>query len=632
MSTCKVRFSAYGHSCVIEKLASRCVPLAITAMVPNSLGPAELLLKYGTKKQKDYYLPRLANGQEIPCFALTEPLAGSDATSINSDGVVFKDEKGAVKIRLNFSKRYITLGAKATLIGLAFVLKDPEGLLGGKKGQIGITCALLSNKIKGLVLGRRHDPLATPFVNSPINGVNVEITLDQIIGGVNNAGKGWKMLMECLAAGRGISLPSTASGGSKLVLRAASAHGLIRKQFGTSIANFEGVGEALARIIGRTYTIDAIRQFTSGAVDIGAKPAVISGIAKYHATELFRKVMNDGMDILAGNAIIRGRRNLLANGYFSVPISITVEGANILTRSLMHFGQGSMMCHPYIYKEIEALENNDLVAFDNALFSHIKHMVRNKVAAFLFFVTRGRVYLPYFGGIVGKYERKLAWLSAVFAFFADVVILRYGGNLKVKESLNGRFGDVLSALYIASAVLRKYIAQGQKEDERLIVDYILRDLLDNAQDALNDIYANLYSGMIYNKIMAVISALSRFNVFARKMTDKDSKKMVKEFLASSNLRDRLTDGIYVPSDKNEALGRVENAYHLYFASIEANDKIRKAIKDKKIKKSDASNLDLLLKSKVVTKKECDLLKSYNDAAFDAVLVDEYGLEEYKEVK
>ena len=627
-----LEFSAYGHSCVVEKLASRCVPLAITVMVPNSLGPAELLLKYGTKKQKDHYLPRLADGREIPCFALTEPLAGSDATSIKSDGVVFKDDKGEIKIRLNSSKRYISLGAKATLIGLAFVLKDPEGLLGGKKGEIGITCALLSNKTKGLILGRRHDPLATPFINSPINGQNVEITLDQIIGGKDNAGMGWKMLMECLAAGRGISLPSTSCGGAKLVLRAASAHVLIRKQFGASIANFEGISEVMARIIGRTYTIDAIRQFTSGSVDIGAKPAVVSGIAKYHATELFRKVMNDGMDVLAGSAIIRGKRNLLANGYFSVPISITVEGANILTRSLMHFGQGSMMCHPYIYKEIEALENNDLAGFDNALFSHIKHMIRNKVAAFLFFVTRGRIYLPYFGGIVGKYERKLAWLSSVFAFSADAVILRYGGALKVKESLNGRFGDVLSSLYMASAVLRKYIASGAKKDEELIVDYILRSLLDDAQNALNDIYANLYNGCFYNKIMAIISALSRFNVFAVKMSDKDSKKMVKEFLESKELRDRLTQGIYVPQDKDEALGRIENAYDLYFATMPANELIKKAIKAKKITKSQAADFDFLLKEKIISKKDSEILKSYSNAAFDAVLVDEYSSDEYKDIK
>ena len=338
-------FSAFAHSCVIEKLASRSVPLAITAMVPNSLGPAELLLHYGTKSQQDYYLPRLADGRELPCFALTEPTAGSDATSIQSNGVIFKNENGDIKIRLNWKKRYITLGAYATVIGVAFQLRDPDKIL-SENSEIGITCALIPNNTAGVVQGRRHDPLATPFVNSPLNGNDVIIGLDSIIGEKDGLGKGWKMLMECLSAGRGISLPSTSSGGSKLATRVVTAYSMVREQFGTSIAKFEGIEEVLARIASRTYALDAMRAFTAGSVDSGAKPAVISAIAKYHSTEIFRQNINDAMDICAGGAIIRGPRNILANAYFSTPISITVEGSNIMTRSLIHFGQGAIMSHP----------------------------------------------------------------------------------------------------------------------------------------------------------------------------------------------------------------------------------------------------------------------------------------------
>ena len=362
-----LEFSAYAHGCVVEKLASRSVPLAITTMVPNSLGPAELLLHYGTDDQKNHYLPRLADGRDLPCFALTEPTVGSDATSIKSNGVLFKDENGEIKIRLNFNKRYITLGAYATVIGLAFQLRDPNHLLGDKE-DIGITCALIPNKTKGVRQGRRHDPLATPFVNSPLNGENVIIGLDAIIGEKEGLGRGWKMLVECLSAGRGISLPSTSNGGSKLIVRAVGAYAGIRHQFNSAIGKFEGVEEVLARMISRTYALDAMKKYTAGAIDSGSTPAVITAIAKYHSTEMFRQNINDGMDIMGGSAIIRGPRNILANAYFSTPISITVEGANIVTRSLIHFGQGAIMCHPHVYKEIEALAEGNVKIFDREFF------------------------------------------------------------------------------------------------------------------------------------------------------------------------------------------------------------------------------------------------------------------------
>jgi acyl-CoA dehydrogenase len=362
-------FSNQAYSAVMVKLASRSFIHTATVGVTNSLGPAKLLLNYGTTEQKDYYLPRLARGEEIPCFALTEPTAGSDAASITSEGVVFRGEDGKLYLRLNFRKRYITLGAIATLIGLAFKLRDPDQLL-GKGEQVGITCALIPANTPGVILDKRHDPMGVPFYNSPIAGRDVVISVDQIIGGVEQAGQGWKMLMQSLAAGRGISFPATCTGIAKFVARVTSAHAVVRRQFGLSIGRFEGIEEPLARIGGLTYLMEAARNYTCAAVDGGERPSVVSAIAKYQFTELSRKIINDGMDILGGSGICRGPRNLLANIYIATPIPVTVEGANILTRTMMIFGQGVIRCHPFVYQEVLAIENNDVKQFDHALWHH----------------------------------------------------------------------------------------------------------------------------------------------------------------------------------------------------------------------------------------------------------------------
>lgn len=633
-------FSAYGHSCVIEKLASRSVTLAISVMVPNSLGPAELLLHYGTKEQREHYLPRLADGRDLPCFALTEPTAGSDATSIISEGVVFKDMHGNPKIRINWNKRYITLGAYATLIGLAFQLRDPEKILSSNE-DVGITCALIPNNTAGVRQGRRHDPLATPFVNSPINGDAVVIGIDDIIGGQNGIGKGWKMLMECLAAGRGISLPSTSCGGSKLVARVTSAYSTIRQQFGLPIAKFEGVEEVLARIISRTYISEAMRVFTAGSVDSGAKPAVVTAIAKYHATEMFRKNINDGMDILGGSAIIRGPRNLLANPYFSTPISITVEGANILTRSLMHFGQGAIMCHPFAYKEIIALEEGDVKAFDKAAFGHLKHLIRNFVASILLSVSRGYFYISSKDGIVGKYEAKIAWASATFAFLADLAIIGYGGNLKRKEKINGRFGDVLSAMYMASCVLKKFEEDGRKKLQIPIVEYAMKDLFNQMQLAFDGLYQNIFGGSknfiakIFSPIYWIFlpfSIWAKFNIFTSPANDNLSHKVVKDFIKNGKLRDSLTEGTFIPHDKFEALGRLENAMILQEQTQEISNKIKNAIRNKTLPKGRVEDvIDLAREKSVITTEEYHKLQESIYATLDAVQVDEYSLEDYKKI-
>lgn len=626
-------FSAYFHSAVIQKLASRSVPLAITVMVPNSLGPAELLMHYGTQKQRDHYLPRLADGRDIPCFALTEPTAGSDATSIISSGVLFKDVDGSVKIRLNWNKRYITLGAVATVIGVAFQLRDPDKILSDNE-DIGITCALVPHDTAGVRQGRRHDPLSTPFFNSPLNGDNVVIGLDDIIGAEAGLGKGWKMLMECLSAGRGISLPSTSCGGSKFVARSISAYAAIRQQFGTSIGKFEGVEEVLARIVGRTYTAEALRSFTAGAIDSGSKPAVVTAIAKYHATEMFRQVVNDGMDIMGGRAIIRGPRNLLANAYFSTPISITVEGANIMTRSLMHFGQGAIMCHPYAYAEVEALEQKNIKAFDSAFFAHIKHLLRNFARSVILSITRGHLLcgacMPK-NKVIRRYQRKLAWASASFALLADIAMARFGGNLKRKEKLNGRFGDILSALYLSVCVLRKFIEDGSKKEDEVVVEYALKELMGKAQQGFDGIYQNLFSG--FGKLILLPFAFwSRFNAFACPANDALGHAVVKNFIKDGEFRDSLTDGIFVSTDKNDNLGRLENALKLHERSSGTIEKIKNAIRNKTLPRKRVEDLlSLACEKSIISKSEFEMAQEAFAAVLDAMQVDEYLLEEYKKI-
>ncbi|MGH2413971.1 MAG: acyl-CoA dehydrogenase, partial [Microcystaceae cyanobacterium] len=401
-------FSNLACSAVMTKLASRSFTYMATVGVTNSLGPAKLLLRYGTSAQKDYYLPRLARGEEIPCFALTEPNAGSDAASITSAGVVFQGEDGKLYLRLNWRKRYITLGTIATLLGLAFRLRDPENLL-GKGEEVGITCALIPRHTPGVIVNRRHDPMGVPFYNSPTEGHDVVVPVDQIIGGVEQAGQGWKMLMQTLASGRGVSFPATCTGIAKLVARVTGAYARVRRQFGLSIGRFEGIEEPLARIGGLTYLMDATRLYTCGAVDKGEQPAVISAIAKSNLTELSRKIINDGMDILGGAGICRGPRNLLANIYIATPIPITVEGANILSRTMIIFGQGVIRAHPYLYAEIEALKQSDVTAFDAVFWNHIGLMVRNGFRAVLLSVSRGHLAYSPVRGPTAQYYRKLAW-------------------------------------------------------------------------------------------------------------------------------------------------------------------------------------------------------------------------------
>ncbi len=512
-------------------------------MVPNSLGPAELLLHYGLDTQKDYYLPRLADGRDIPCFALTEPEAGSDAGSIQSDGVVYKDEEGETKIRLNFDKRYITLSSIATVIGLAFVLKDPENIL-DKGEEWGITCALVDAKSEGVDQTRRHDPLNVPFVNAPLLGKDVIIGIDDVIGGEAGLGNGWQMLMESLSVGRGISLPSTSTGGSKLATYVASTYSVVRYQFGLSIGKFEGIAEVLGRLGASTYMLDAAKTFTLGAINNGEKPTVANAIMKYQSTEMFRKNVLDAMDIQGGAAISRGPRNLLAHAYFGAPVAITVEGANIMTRTLIMFGQGMIRCHPYAYAEIEALEAGDVKAFDTLFFTHIGHVTRNKVRTFVMGLTRGYVHPAHFKGKARRYEQKLAWASARFAYLSDVALGLMGASLKRRESVSGRFGDILSQMYLITAALKRFEVEGEKTSDELFLEVAVEDAFGKIDNAFKGILENIASGML-GIPFKLLGVYVRLNPMGKTIKDNSLHRIAVSMCEDDSVRERVCSNIYM---------------------------------------------------------------------------------------
>ncbi len=625
-----LEFSALANSAVVAKLTSRCGPLSTTVMVPNSLGPAELLTHYGTKEQKEYYLPRLAVGDEIPSFALTEPNAGSDAGAITSSGVVFRGDDDGLYIRLNWEKRYITLAAISTVLGLAFKLKDPENLL-GKGENPGITCALIPTKTPGVELGLRHDPLGVPFYNCPTNGKDVIVPIDVIIGGVEGAGKGWKMLMESLAAGRGISLPASSAGGTKAMLRVAGAYAAVRKQFGLPIGKFEGIEEPMTRVASYAYILEAARIYTCGALQQGAKPAVVTAIAKYNFTEIFRKAVNDTMDILGGAAISKGPRNLVAHGYMSVPVSITVEGANILTRTLMIFGQGAIRCHPYALKEIEALTANDLKAFDDAFWKHIGHVVRNLFRSVLLSASRGRLASSPVSGAAAPYYRKMAWTSATFAFISDVALGSMGGALKVKEKLTGRFADVLSWMYLGTSVLRRFEAEGRRKEDEAFLHYSMQLAFSNIQEAFDGIFRHLNVPGLGWFFRGPVAFWSRLNPISTPPSDALGKKLAKASQVPGELRDRLTDGTYIPNNINEALGRLEHAFSLSIEAEKVADKIKDAIRAKELPRmKPLLLLDEALDKGIISTDDFELVKKAEAARFDAIQVDSFTLDEYKE--
>jgi acyl-CoA dehydrogenase len=558
-----LEFSAQAHSEVVLKLASRSLTAAVTVMVPNSLGPAELLMHYGTEEQKNHYLPRLARGEEIPCFALTGPEAGSDAGSMPDYGVVcrgtFGGKNDVLGIRLTWEKRYITLGPVATLLGLAFKLFDPDGLL-GPQIERGITLALIPTDTPGVQIGRRHDPLGAAFQNGPNSGADVFIPLDWLIGGPEYIGQGWRMLVERLAVGRGISLPALSVASAKMVCRGTGAYARIRKQFKVPVGYFEGVEEALARVAGNAYLMDAARQLTLVGLDSGEQPAVVSGIVKYQLTEHMRSVVNDAMDVHGGSGICLGPRNLLGLAYQALPISITVEGANILTRSLIIYGQGAVRCHPYLWREMQSVADADRGRgrrqFDRALFGHIGLFLSNAARSLWLGLTAARLaYVPV-RGPGRRYAQRLTRYSAAFALISDVALLTLGGALKRTEKLSGRLADALSLFYLASATIKRFEDQGRPAEDQALFAYACEDMLYRLEQALNGVLRNLP-----NRAAASFVCSLAFPVGARLRppSDRRGHEAARLLLEPSAARDRLTAGIFLPADPTSALGRIEDA-------------------------------------------------------------------------
>jgi acyl-CoA dehydrogenase len=526
------------------------------------LGPAELILKYGTEEQKEYYLPRLAKGKEIPCFALTAPDAGSDASSITDSGIVCEGEfegKKIIGIKLNWSKRYITLAPVATVLGLAFKLFDPDKLLGNKE-EYGITCALIPTDLNGIAIGRRHFPLNATFQNGPTQGKNVFIPLDWIIGGVKMAGHGWQMLVECLSVGRGISLPSSASGGSRMAVFATSAYARIRKQFHLPIGKFEGVSTVLARMAGNLYVMDAACRLTLSIIDKGESPSVLTAIMKYHSTELARKIACDAMDIHGGKGICLGPNNYLGRLYQAIPIGITVEGANILTRSMIIFGQGAIRCHRYIFEEMTAMQKNDLKLFDKALFNHIGLYLSNLGRAFIFGLTSGRFSnTPAVSPSTKKYYQYINRFSAAFALVSDTCLITLGAKLKRKENLSARLGDILSYLYMISATLKRFEDDARQLADFPLVQWVCETYFYKIQSCLDEILQNLPNRLIAFKLRVLIFPLGRH---FKKPDDALSQVLSDVLLSSSPTRDRLTHGMYkggLMETLQEALEKVDTA-------------------------------------------------------------------------
>lgn len=620
-------FSAYGMNAVIAKLSSRSIPLAVDVMVPNSLGPGELLVHYGTEEQKDRYLPRLARGEEIPCFALTEPDAGSDAAGLASEGVVFQGDDGDLYLRLNWDKRYITMSSATTLIGLAFRLTDPGNLL-GKGEEPGITVALVPSDVEGVQLGQRHDPLHTPFLNGPMEGENVVVPVDQIIGGPEQAGNGWRMLMETLAAGRGIFLPAMNTGGAKLASRVTGAYAQVRQQFGLPIGRFEGVEELLSPIGGLTYMVDALSRFTCGRLDQGQKPAVISAIAKHRSSEFNRQVFMKAMDLLGGAGIMLGPKNLLGSGYVASPIAITVEGSNIVTRSLIIFGQGLIRSHPFAYEELRALEIGDREAFDRAFWGHIGQIVGNLARSLLLGVTGGRAAGAPVRGPTAVYYRRLTWASALFALLADVALFTLGGALKKREKISGRFADALSWIYLAMCALRRFEAEGRQAEHLPFVRWGAETALVEIQSALEGILANFPLRPVRWAFGWPLLLSLRLNPLGSGPSDELGESVAAALQRPGTVRNQLTQGIFTPEQEGEPLFELERAFELAVKAQPLYAEIRAAMRRGELRPLRPKHLVRAARDEgVLSSEEFELLERAERARKRAVSVDAFGLDQ-----
>ncbi|MDX8397347.1 MAG: acyl-CoA dehydrogenase [Mariprofundaceae bacterium] len=614
-----LEFSAYAHSQVIQKISSCSLSAAVTVMVPNSLGPAELLLSYGTEQQKTYYLPRLANGEEVPCFALTSPQAGSDATAMTDKGMVCKGEYQGEQVlgfMVNWEKRYITLGPVATVLGLAFHAYDPDGLLGDKV-DLGISCALIPVGTIGLSIGARHYPLNAAFMNGPNSGKDVFVPMDWMIGGQEYVGRGWQMLVERLAVGRGISLPSLSVGAAKRVSQTTGAYARIRKQFHRPIGQFEGVQEAMARIAGLTYMMDATRILTLSMLDQGERPAVITAMVKYYLTENMRKVVNDGMDIHGGRGICMGPSNYLARMYQTIPVGITVEGANILTRSLIIFGQGSIRCHPYIQQEMQALQEDDMTKFDGLIVQHAEHVAGNAARSFMYALTGAYLAPCPVQDETASYYRQLARFAASFALVSDMALMLLGGELKRKEMLSARFSDALAHLYMCSACLKKFNDDGHPAADLILLEWSCQYALYQVQEALYGIIRHFPMRLVSWKLYALVFPLGR----RLKLPNDSLKKRLAEYIQQpGEARNRLIDGIEMPDSQTDIFTRLEYALQLTIKSEPIEKRLQKAgvvfLLD---------DIASLIQQGLLTQCEADLLLQKESAVRFAIDVDDFSV-------
>jgi acyl-CoA dehydrogenase len=630
-----LEFSPIAVAAVLAKLASRSAVVSSTVGVPNSLGPAELLLHYGTEEQREKYLPRLATAEEIPCFALTGPRVGSDAASLPDTGMVCKgmwQGQEIVGIRLNWDKRYITLAPVATVLGLAFKLYDPDHLIGTESDR-GITAALIPVRTPGVEIGRRHLPLNIPFQNGPTRGRDVFVPLDAIIGGPERAGQGWKMLVEQLSAGRGITLPSSAMGGSKAVVYASGAYTRLRKQFNLPVCEFEGVGEALARIAGYTYIINAGMTVTSTMIARGEKPAVPSAVLKYHCTELARKIVDDAMDVHGGKGIMLGPSNYLGRGYQGVPIAVTVEGANILTRSLIIFGQGAIRCHPFVLKEMEAAKDPDFARglrdFDRYLFAHIGYAISNAARSFVLALTNAEVSSTPMDGPTARFFQHVNRYSAAFALAADVAMLVLGGQLKRRETLSARLGDVFSSIYLASMVLKHFDNQGRQDGDLPLVEWACRTLLYQAQEQLH--------GFLRNFPNRIVAAMLRVCIFPRgRMYSAPPDDLGREIVAlitrPTETRARLCDGIYATRQPDSPLGQLQATLEMAERLAPLEEKIRDAIRADVLTAGNVGEVTAqAVERGLITADEARQLQEFDTAVLAIISVDDFDPSELRRV-
>ncbi|MFK8029175.1 MAG: acyl-CoA dehydrogenase [Gammaproteobacteria bacterium] len=625
-----LEFSALGHSAVIAKLSSRSTVVSSTVAVPNSLGPGELLMHYGTEEQKNHYLPRLAVGKEIPCFGLTSPRAGSDATSISDTGIVCKgmfEGEEVLGLRLNWDKRYITLAPVATVIGLAFRMYDPDQLIGDVE-DLGITCALIPATLPGVTSGRRHFPLNVPFQNGPTQGENVFIPLSYIIGGQEMAGEGWRMLVECLTVGRSISLPSTAVGGGKAALAVTGAYARIRRQFNLPVGKFEGVQELIARIAGLTYAMDGAVKYTCGEIDRGQKPGVPSAILKYHCTEFARKIANDAMDIHGGKGICLGPNNYLGRGYQAVPISITVEGANVMTRSLIIFGQGAIRCHPYMLNLIEACNDetpNALDNFDKNLFGMVGNSFANAARSCVLALTSSRLTPVPVDGPTKHYYQQINRYSSAYALAADVAMMSLQGSLKKREMLSGRLGDILSCLYFASCVLKKFEDEGRRSEDLPVVDWAIRHFMYTAQEQLHGVIRNLPNRALALALRIMVFPRGRMYSAPSDALDREVSELM---IRDSQTRDKLVAGTFLTPHENNIPGRIDQLMREVEQYETLEKKLRTAVKEDVIPGgAPPAIVDAALAANVFTAAEAEAYLAFDAEIQHLSAVDDFSTEE-----